>query len=162
MNSAGHERTNVTRFHSHEVLRVVRVEETVVEAGERCRQGGESQTRTGPGPVRSQAAREEVGDGWNPSPQARGKTGPWCKMAGDSWLMGYRVLVLQNENFSKSMAALQCEYRQTRHTHCTPQNGELHVAYVTTTAMTTTLRLSKDDFLGTLSYPGEHDSQVTL
>lgn len=85
----------------------------------------------------------------SPSPW---KTGPWCKMAGDSWLMGYRVLVLQDENFSKSMAALQCEYTQTGTHIAHPKRG--HVAYVTTTAMTTTLRLSKDDFLGTLSYPG--------
>lgn len=72
---------------------MVRVEETVVEAGERCRQGGESQTRTGPGPVRSQAAREEVGDGWNPSPQARGKTGPWV-------LNGWGLLVNGLQGFS--------------------------------------------------------------
>lgn len=106
-------------------------------------------------PVRSQAAREEVGDGWDPSPQARGKTGPWCKMAGGSWLMGYRVLVLQDENFSQSMAALQCEYKPRM---CTAHpNGELYVVYLTITEMKTTLSLSKKDFLGTLSYPGEPD-----
>lgn len=51
------------------------------------------------------------------------------------------------------MAALQCEYRQTTaHTLHTPKR-ELHVAYVTTTTIARQLRLSKDDFLGTLSYP---------
>ena len=47
----------------------------------------ESQTSTGPRPVRNQAAWEEVKP--KPSPQAHGKTGPWCKTAGDSRLMGY-------------------------------------------------------------------------
>lgn len=57
--------------------------ETVVEAGERCRQRRVRKTRTGPGPVRSQAAREEgLGDGWNPSPQARGKLVPGVKWLG--------------------------------------------------------------------------------